>query len=149
MALAVLIATPLFLLRRLVVVTVDGWSMSPTYRPGDRLVVRRTRAGTLRRGQVVVFAADQEAEGRHMRSLGFDPPPAPGTTWLVKRIAAASGDPVPREHISTASQLVGSVVPPDRLVALGDNLTQSFDSRHYGYVRADQVLGVVVRRMAG
>jgi signal peptidase I len=36
-------------------------------------------------------------------------------------------------------------VPAGSLVVLGDNADESYDSRHFGYVRASSVLGVVVR----
>lgn len=39
------------------------------------------------------------------------------------------------------------VVPPGMLVLLGDG-TRSGDSRQWGFIPADQPLGVVIRRLA-
>ena len=41
--------------RRIAVVAVDGNSMEPALAGGDRILVRRARAGAVRAGQVVVF----------------------------------------------------------------------------------------------
>jgi signal peptidase I len=106
---------------RYTVVTVRGDSMRPTYRPGDRLLVRR---GTVHRGQCVVFA---------------EPPDG----WIVKRVLATSGDPVP----PGLPAVTGSHVPPGCLVVVGDDPDRSYDSRHFGYVTGDRVRGVVLRRL--
>lgn len=124
----------LWLRRRYLVITVEGTSMSPTYLPGDRLVVRRARAAAVRRGQCVVFAEE---------------PLARGTQWIVKRAAAVPGDPVPRDQVPALSTAAGQRVPPGHLVVLGDNPPHSCDSRHHGYVTADRVLGVVLRPLSG
>jgi signal peptidase I len=120
--------------RRLVVVSVVGVSMVPTYGPGERVLVRRAPAHALRRGQVVVF----EEPGR-------------AGEWMIKRVAAVGGDPVPHEMAgrSEAAASTASAVPAGRLAVLGDNPNGSYDSREIGYVPGDRVLGVVVRRMAG
>src|SRR2546423_8203174 len=117
--------------RSLLVVTVEGTSMQPTLRRGDRLLVRRRR-GKPARGSVVVLA----------KPAG----PVPLEDWVIKRVAALPGDPVP----APVRPAVGGVdtVPPGRLVVLGDN-RHSTDSRRWGFVPVDQVLGSVVRRATG
>src|SRR5687767_16006642 len=52
-ALAVLAGWVVVLRRRLLVVTVIGVSMEPTYSSGDRLLVRRSRLKGIRTGQIV------------------------------------------------------------------------------------------------
>lgn len=127
--------------RRLVVVQVSGVSMWPTYRPGDRVLVRRVDQHRLRRGQVVVFAP----AGRD--GWGTGPLPAPeAAAWAIKRVAAVAGDPVPEEVAGAAGAAPGSPVPEGCLVVLGDG-TSSADSRMWGYLPADRVLGVAVRRL--
>ena len=111
--------------RRYVVVTVDGLSMFPAYRQGERLLVRRT--AQVRRGDCVVFT-DASKE------------------WIVKRVVAVPGDPVPRTGV--LKDVPEPSVPAGRLVALGDNQASSYDSRHYGFLDAARVLGVVLRPMA-
>lgn len=114
--------------RRYLVVTVVGRSMEPTLSAGDRLLVRRVPAGLLRRGQVVVL--------RETR----------GAQWVIKRVVAGPGDPVPRERVAALRDVRELTVPGDRWVVLGDNPAESVDSRQYGYVPADRMLGMVVRR---
>jgi signal peptidase I len=115
--------------RRLLLVTVEGRSMTPTYAPGDRLLVRRIPFSALRRGEAVV-----------LRSPGAELPGEP--RYLVKRAAALPGDPVP-----AGVPADGPVVPDGRLAVLGDNANGSADSRHIGLLSSDAVVGVVLRRM--
>jgi signal peptidase I len=133
--LTALMTTALTLRRRYVVVTVAGLSMAPTFRPGDRLVVRRTGPGRIRCGDVVVLTPD--------------PDPAPGADrgglWLVKRAAAVPGDPVPRGAVPALADTAEPVVPPGKLVLLGDNTEHSTDSRQHGYFDARRLVGRVVR----
>ncbi|MFG1685585.1 S26 family signal peptidase [Nonomuraea sp. NPDC049269] len=132
--LCLLLATgALWLRRRYAVITVRGESMSPTYRPGDRLLLRRNTA--IRAGQCVVFAGRQSATtGR------------PGG-WILKRVIAVPGDPVPREQVPALREVREQRVPPSQLVVMGDNAVHSTDSRHLGYIAADRVLGIVLRRL--
>ena len=127
-ALAVFAGAGWWLRRRYLTVTVDGPSMLPAYRPGERLLVRRATSGAaLRPGQVVVVGGQ------------------PG--WVVKRVAAVPGDPVPGDVAPALRGDQSTRVPAGRLVLLGDNPGQSYDSRQLGYFRTDRLLGVVLRRM--
>jgi signal peptidase I len=124
--------------RTLVAVRVVGISMQPTLLEGDRVLVRRTTADAVCRGQLVVFAQPQPRPG----------PPSPGhPPWLIKRVVALPGDPTPRNLLPGPEIGAESVVPPGKLVVIGDNRDRSFDSRRIGYVDGDSLLGVVLRRM--
>lgn len=125
--------------RRYVVVTVEGASMMPTLADGDRVVVRRTRLAAVRTGQLVVSGPPSGARWSR----------APLPAWLVKRAVAVPGDRVPKEAGPALVNLAEDRVPEGRLVLLGDNPARSLDSRHCGYFGADQLLGVVVRRLPG
>lgn len=115
-----------FLRGRFVAVTVQGESMAPTLRTGQRILVRRTR--TVRRGQIVVLANPSESV-----RVGASPP------WLVKRAAAVPGDPVPDGVPETGP------VPAGKLVLIGDSTEPGYDSRRIGYFDAATMLGVMVR----
>ncbi|MEU1836814.1 S26 family signal peptidase [Micromonospora chersina] len=147
-ALAVALAAGLagagwWLRRRYVTVTVDGESMLPTYRPGERLLVRRVAAESLRSGQVVVLSGFG-----HRRPAGPPAPePAGGPRWIIKRVAAAPGDPIPRDTVAALRGAPGTRVPDGRVVVLGDNPPRSLDSRQAGYLTTDRLLGVVLRRL--
>ena len=132
--------------RRLAVVTVAGESMWPTYRTGDRVLVRRAGLSELRPGQVVVI--EQPAIG----GAWITPVPRwPGSSrkWMIKRVAALPGDTLPDLALPPSAPLpglaAGGVVPQGSLIVLGDNTARSFDSRQFGYCPADRLLGIVLR----
>lgn len=90
-------------------VVVAGESMAPALRPGDRLLVLRSRRPP-RPGQVVALR-----DPRQRRRV------------LVKRVAS---------------------VDTGRITVLGDNAGQSTDSRDFGPVQAEALLGRAVYRYA-
>jgi signal peptidase I len=136
--LAVAAGVVVSLRHRFVVVDVEGNSMEPTVGFDDRLVVRRVRPQALRVGDIVVFE-------RPYRDVPGGPwawrPAAPGQRWLIKRLAALPGDPAPSDV-----QGDGGAVPTTAVAVLGDNRDASIDSRAFGCVPLDRVLGVAVRR---
>ncbi|WP_439679531.1 S26 family signal peptidase [Embleya sp. MST-111070] len=113
---------------RIALIRVTGMSMAPTFVDGERLVVRR--AATVRRGDAIVFR-------NPVRRGDTD-----GLRWLVKRVIAVPGDPVPHEVRAAVRAATGAMVPPGSLVVRGD-APRSQDSRHFGYVPTTSVLGVV------
>jgi signal peptidase I len=148
----VVVATTLLVLGGLLVVVnvvmlVGGWSvrrvkgtsMAPTLRPGQRVVVRRARLADVRHGALVQLAADRIMLGG-ARIVGG--------RRLLKRAVALPGDPVPAGIARIGPRELPAVVPAGCLVVLGDNRAQSLDSRHFGFVRATAVLGIVVRGVA-
>jgi signal peptidase I len=131
--------------RRLVVVRVAGDSMLPTYRNGDQVLVRRVRSERLARGQVVVI---DPMSPRGEWATGPLPKPT-SQRWLIKRIASVAGDPLPESVTRAVSMPAGAPVPAGHLVVLGDNSRVSGDSRMFGYVPADRVLGIALRQLSG
>jgi signal peptidase I len=139
----------------LVVVTVRGRSMEPTLRNGDRVLVRRISLNQVRRGQLVVFRLPERARGPAGTSPA-GPPPRPvrrgrslDDQFLVKRAVAVSGDAVPTDRHPALARRAEERVPAESLVVVGDNTAASFDSRDFGYVTPDLVLGIVVRAARG
>ncbi|MFF7635883.1 S26 family signal peptidase [Kitasatospora sp. NPDC008050] len=122
---------------RLLAVTVTGPSMEPSLRDGDRVLVMRRHPRRLARGHIVVLGpdGDRRVPGAGPRGL------------LIKRIAAAPGDLVPPPLAVRLGCPPGSTVPPGRFLVLGDNPALSLDSRHFGYVAQDRVVGVAVRSL--
>lgn len=119
------------------IVTVIGESMRPTLAPGDRLLVRRTPLARVRTGDIVVLAYPDRGEIARDRRRDHN--------LLVKRAVATAGDPVPALVAPVLSVRPGTPVRDGALIALGDNIDVSYDSRVFGYVHADDLLGVVLR----
>ncbi|WP_034272356.1 S26 family signal peptidase [Actinospica robiniae] len=133
--------------RRLVVVDVHGASMEPTLRQGDRVLVRRIPAESVRTGDIVVIersgagaAAEQPLQLDRLDRR---------RDWAIKRAAAVAGDPVPASVAAAAGVTPGTAVPAGFLVVLGDNPSRSADSRVWGYLPTERLLGVVRRRLDG
>ncbi len=95
---------------------VDGPSMEPAYRKGDRLLVNRLAyvGHKPQPGDVVVLRDPDER-----------------TRLLIKRVAAAPA---------------GSVPAPRHVYVLGDNAAESRDSRHFGAVDRALILGRAWRK---
>lgn len=126
--------------------TVAYGSMEPGLADGDRLVVNKLayRLRPPKRGDVVAFDS------------GALPTGGTGETY-VKRVIGIAGDTVeardgvvlvngvPAEDTALDStQPFGPVqVPPEMLFVLGDNRTVSVDSRAFGMVPVDAVVGEV------
>lgn len=129
-----LLAGGLIARRRLLVVTVRGSSMSPTLESGDRLLVYRT--SRVRLGQLVVFTARPMPD-----AVG-----TPDVRLLVKRLAAGPGDRTPAALRQPAGPIRDARVPAGHYLVRGDN-PASEDSRKFGYLRAEELRGVVCRRL--
>jgi signal peptidase I len=135
--------------RKLAVVEVAGRSMEPVLWSGDRVLVRRARLSELRPGLVAVVEMPRlDADGPELPS-GWPPR---HRKWLIKRVAALPGDPlpagVPGPGPDPDSDQRG-LVPPGMFVLLGDNATWSYDSRMIGCVPAERLLGVMIRPLNG
>jgi hypothetical protein len=65
--------------------------------------------------------------------------------WMVKRAVAGPGDPLPGEMVAALGAAAVSRVPPGHFVLLGDNRRQSVDSRVFGFVPGERILGPVRR----
>ncbi|MEU0572532.1 S26 family signal peptidase [Nonomuraea sp. NPDC005983] len=102
-----------WLRQRYLAVIVEGVSMVPTLRPGQRLLARRAAGVT---GDIVVV--------RNRDRL------------MVKRLAAREGERLP-------AVLGGGIVPAGRIAVLGDNPSRSADSRQFGLLPASAVVAVV------
>ncbi|KAA9373899.1 S26 family signal peptidase [Microbispora cellulosiformans] len=144
MALA-LAAVTLGMRRVFVVVTVRGRSMQPTLRDGDRVLVRRRGVTAVRPDDLVVFTDVIDAPPVPVPAWAAEDD-GPRTVLVVKRAIAVPGDPVPGTRVPVLAGRTASV-PTGRLVVLGDNPAVSRDSRLYGYVAGERLLGVVIRRM--
>jgi signal peptidase I len=146
-------------------------SMLPTLKVNDRVLVNRLafRFGEPERGQVVVFvkrdpesAPDPGPLGLVQRAvaqgLGNAPP---GSEDLIKRVIGVPGDtvqgkggrvlvngePIDEPYLAaeTTTSSFGPVkVRPGHLFVMGDNREGSLDSRRFGQVPQDDLVGRAV-----
>ena len=111
-------------------VQVSGVSMLPTFKDGRRLLVSKAYwlVGPLQRKDIVVVKDDGP------------------TGYIIKRIAYSAGDQVDWKDQPDSHRLsVGKyVVPKGTVYVLGDNRPQSEDSRKFGPVPLESILGKVI-----
>jgi len=100
-------------------------SMAPTIVVGDRILVRKWAWGSedARRGDLVVFL-----------------PPGEGDRAYVKRVAGLPGEKVVRRDGTAKTVQAG------HLWLLGDNVKNSRDSRHFGAIPFENLIGRVAYR---
>jgi signal peptidase I len=126
---------------RLEPLLVQGDSMRPTLGPGQRIAVGPVR-GALRRGEVVLLRRPEREVVKRVVGL-------PGEhVRLVGGRLEVDGRPLPEPYADSGPPL-GDLVELDvtlddgELVVLGDSRRHSTDSRSFGPVRLDEVVGVV------
>jgi signal peptidase I len=166
-AVFVLVIVPL-LLRVFVVQTffIPSGSMTPTLQIGDRIMVDKLSYdfGSIHRGDIVVFTAPptENCGGARVNDLVKRVIGLPGDTialqagyvyvnrhklneqWLPTSERGTT-DPGP---LGTPYDLDRPfVVPQDRYFVLGDNRTESCDSRYWGSITKSEIVGKVVVRV--
>jgi signal peptidase I len=126
-------------------VTVSSESMVPTLARGDVVLVDKAvwRLRGPHRGQLVVFdAADHQPTLKRMVAVGGD------TVEIRDAILYVNGRRVPEpyvDHSRIDGLYFGPVrVPDDRVFVLGDNRSNSIDSRAYGPVARRALIGTAV-----
>lgn len=135
---------------------VDGVSMDPTLKDGDRIIIQKTQE--LQRYNLITFEPkDQPGKSFVKRVIGL-----PGDAIQVGEntlylngdgsFLSASGElPDGTLKVSIASEVQYALngltkIPEDHYFVLGDNRAKSNDSRSFGLISKDQIEGIVVFR---
>lgn len=126
-------------------VRVDGPSMEPTYFNGNRVVVSKIayKIGEIERGDVIVFPA----------------PPNPNEDY-IKRVIGLPGDEIlivngdvfvnnlkleePYINAPPINNLRSTTVPEGNVFVMGDNRNVSSDSRSWGPLPVEDIIGKAV-----
>lgn len=130
------------------VVYVGTGSMIPTVQPGDRLLVHLAayRKAKPQRGDIIAFWAEEQKEYEVKRVIAIG-----GDMIIVGGGAVILNDRRLREPYVTQPMIreppVGGLIPEGYLFVMGDNRNGSEDSRDYGPIREDQVIGKIVFRL--
>ncbi|MDX2064479.1 MAG: signal peptidase I [Fimbriimonadaceae bacterium] len=118
-------------------VVVVGESMAPTFRNGSVIWVDSRVPAEIHRNDVVLV---RTPEGIHVKRVAF----VGGDRYYRWKDRFGVTDMVQtRPSRNSSRHLLTAEVPADHIYLMGDQSTRSVDSRHYGPVRRDQVLGVV------
>ena len=118
-------------------------SMNETLQPGDH-IISLWFFGDIRRGDILVFTSP--VESRKNKDYVKRCVALPGDKFSIKDGYVylndkkldepyTSGKPTDYENTEmTKSNSIEGIVPQGKIIVLGDNRTNSFDSRHFGYV---------------
>ena len=127
-------------------VIVHGRSMEPTLHNGDALLAWKAEArGKLREGNVIVF---RDLDGAELIKRIVFIQNDQGTTKPPENVqipgSARSWKSLFRDYNSgIASGKIKSPTPANTIWVMGDNTDNSEDSRVFGPIRRDQIVGVV------
>lgn len=126
-------------------VRVDGPSMEPSYYHNNRVVVSKASYwfGDIDRGDVIVFPAPPNPDEDYIkRVIGL-----PGDLVRVTNGLVYVNDyPLEEPYISAPpiANMRELVVPPDNVFVMGDNRNVSSDSRSWGPLRIEEIIGKAV-----
>lgn len=120
-------------------IRLDGYSMSPTFLPGDTLVlVRGNHTVFIRRGIAVLINRRSDDK----------------SAIFIKRLVALPGETFHLEkHLYTTLSCENEfldkqvwAIPDEHYFVLGDN-NESLDSRIWGPIRKSEIIGIVLFRI--
>lgn len=125
-------------------VRVDGFSMNPTLRDGEFVLVNRLayQFGEVQRGDIIVFRYPRDPEQDLIkRVIGL-----PGDEIVIEGGAVSlNGEVLHEPYIAAAPAYAGRwQVPEGFLFVLGDNRNDSSDSHSWGLLPAENVIGKAV-----
>ena len=128
-------------------IRVDGSSMEPNFHDGDYVIVNRMayRLGDIQRGDVIVFPYPLEPEDDYIkRVIGL-----PGDRVAIYGGAIyVNGQPLIEPYIAEQprSDLAEFIVPEGYVYVMGDNRNESSDSRSWGPLKIDEIIGRAIFR---
>jgi len=150
-ALAIVMPIRYFLFQPFIV---KGESMSPNFESGDYLIVDEIsyRFAEPKRGDVVVFKYPKDTTQRFIkRIIGL-----PGETVVVKNgevsVTKSNGENVVLDERYLPNDLktygdADTTLKDNEYFVLGDNRTYSYDSRSWGIVPAENIIGKAFLRL--
>ncbi len=128
-------------------IRVDGVSMEPTFQLGDYVVVNRLayRAGDIERGDVVVFPAPNSPEIDYIKRVIA----LPGDRVAIYNGAVVVNGVTLQEPYILELQggnYAERIVPDGYVFVMGDNRNNSDDSRSWGFLAVENIIGKAIFR---
>lgn len=126
---------------------VQGSSMEPTLRDGQMFVIDRVsyRMKPIASGDVVALYHEGEILVKRIAGMGGD------TVWLLREHMTENSEFVPQGRLERVRKMVAAhpdrgylerrTVPPGQMFIVGDHSEVSYDSRDFGTVPVDSVIG--------
>ncbi len=144
-----------FVIRVVVVQTyfIPSNSMAPTLEVGDRLMVYKLafRVGQVDRGDLVVFNRPPSIENSQLKDFVKRVVALPGEQiQAINGVVYVDNLPLPEEYLSENSLTADFEpidVPKDHIFVMGDNRSNSRDSRSFGPINVDLLVGEVFVRI--
>jgi signal peptidase I len=125
-------------------IRVDGSSMIPTLHDGQFVMVNRwaDKLGSLNHGDIVVFHYPRDPEQEYIkRIIGL----AGDNIQIANGKVYVNDQELIEPYIAAASRSQGTwAVPAGHIFVLGDNRNNSQDSRSFGYVSMENVIGKAI-----
>ncbi len=124
---------------------VSGLSMAPHIDSGEVVVINTAayRIGSVRRGDIIAFTHDNPTPTVYLkRVVGL-----PGDRVEIRRgTVFINGDPLVEPYVEYRDDRSTApiTVPPKSYYVLGDNRANSDDSRDWGVVPANEIIGKAV-----
>ncbi|HEX6990120.1 MAG TPA: signal peptidase I [Bacillota bacterium] len=121
---------------------VQGSSMEPTLHHGDRLLVNKIayRIGSPQSGDIVVFHAPLGEDRDYIKRVIA----GPGDRIRIEDgVPYVNGEPLSEPYVARPDDgsMPEMVIPPGAVFVMGDNRRNSQDSRAFGYVGVEAVVG--------
>ncbi len=128
-------------------------SMTPTLEVGDRLMVYKLafRLGDVDRGDLVVFKRPPALDNIELKDFVKRVVGLPGeTVSAANSVLFIDGEPLEEPylpHQTWTQDFTAIEVPPDHVFVMGDNRVNSRDSRVFGPISEDLLVGEVFIRL--
>jgi len=132
---------------------VDGRSMDPTFATGDYLIVDKlsSRLKTPKRNSVIVFEYPNDPSKSFVKRIIGLPGETiilSGGTVTIKNPENPKGFVLDQSYVvHKAENSIEKTLAEDEYFVMGDNRTESFDSRSWGPLKEKYILGKPILRL--
>ncbi len=140
------------------VLNISGNSMNPTLKNGSKVVVNKLAYGIVKpfsgefyfqwkepeRGDVVIYLHDNKIVVKRCVAVGGDHLEFLQNSGYSVKVAETDSAEIPLTPLQYQKMKKFGKIPEGYIFALGDNLSDSIDSRDYGFVSVKNIAGKIV-----